>query len=144
MKNRHSLRSHLRDYNESGGYFVPICVNEGAELFGSVKGELILNDAGKMIESVWQQVPKRFPTADLDRHVVMPNHFHAIIILGMDNIHGQCLRLKEQNNPALGEIVGAFKSNYYSGIHKRRARIWLAPFQKPITATRLFRSRNKN
>jgi putative transposase len=41
--------------------------------------QLILNDAGKMVESEWLKLPERFPNIVLHEYIVMPNHFHAIL-----------------------------------------------------------------
>ena len=40
-----------------------------------------LSDAGEMIEGWWNKLPTKFPSALLDEHVVMPDHFHAIVLL---------------------------------------------------------------
>ncbi len=38
-----------------------------------------VNDAGQMIQSVWDDLPQHYPSADIDAFVVMPNHVHGII-----------------------------------------------------------------
>jgi putative transposase len=43
-----------------------------------------LNDAGRMLRSVWEGLPGRFSGMELDAFVVMPNHIHGIIV-----IHGR-------------------------------------------------------
>ena len=49
-------------------------------LFGDVIGEeLQLNDAGEMIQRIWQEIPGHFPGIKLDEFIVMPNHVHGII-----------------------------------------------------------------
>ena len=40
-----------------------------------------LNDAGRMVEKWWRELANKFPLADLDEHVTMPNHFHGIIVI---------------------------------------------------------------
>lgn len=45
-----------------------------------VDAQMMLNDAGRMVQAQWEQLPQRFNTIELDIHVVMPNHFHGIII----------------------------------------------------------------
>ena len=40
-----------------------------------------LNDAGKMVEIVFYEIPANYPGVQTDAHIVMPNHFHGIIIL---------------------------------------------------------------
>jgi hypothetical protein len=42
---------------------------------------MILNDAGKMANECWLNIPGHFPDAVLHEHVVMPNHVHGIIEL---------------------------------------------------------------
>ena len=39
-----------------------------------------LNKAGKMIESWWLKVRKRFYGTEFDTYQIMPNHIHAIVI----------------------------------------------------------------
>jgi putative transposase len=49
--------------------------------------EMILNDAGKMIQTEWKKLPERFRNIELDKFVVMPNPFHGILeIVGTDDI----------------------------------------------------------
>jgi putative transposase len=43
--------------------------------------EMILNDAGKIANECWLEIPKHFPNAVLHEHIVMPNHVHGIIEL---------------------------------------------------------------
>ncbi|WP_220417363.1 hypothetical protein [Dyadobacter frigoris] len=40
---------------------------------------MILNDAGKMIEEEWLNLPDRFGNIRLHEFVIMPNHFHAVL-----------------------------------------------------------------
>jgi REP element-mobilizing transposase RayT len=40
-----------------------------------------LNDAGKMVQINWEELPNRFISMDLDEYVIMPNHIHGIVIL---------------------------------------------------------------
>ena len=54
-------------------------------LFGSVRSGVInLTDAGRMIERVWQELPRYSSRIDLDTFQVMPNHFHGILIIKED------------------------------------------------------------
>ena len=40
---------------------------------------MILNDAGKMVETEWLKLTERFPNIELHEYVAMPNHFHGIL-----------------------------------------------------------------
>ncbi len=79
---RRSIRLKGYDYRGPGAYYVTINAQNKACLFGDVvDGEMVSNDAGRMIEAKWHALPARFPTVQLDAFVVMPNHIHGIIVL---------------------------------------------------------------
>jgi REP element-mobilizing transposase RayT len=40
-----------------------------------------LSDAGRMIERWWYELMNKFPELETDEHIVMPNHFHGIVII---------------------------------------------------------------
>jgi REP element-mobilizing transposase RayT len=51
-------------------------------LFGDVvNGEMKWNDARKIADECWMDIPKHFPNSVLHHHIVMPNHIHGIIEL---------------------------------------------------------------
>ena len=78
---RKSIRLTGYDYASDGAYCVTVCTHATQSLFGDVlNGVMSLNDAGQMVEQVWNDLPRRFARADLDAFVVMPNHVHGIIL----------------------------------------------------------------
>ena len=78
------------DYTQPGAYFVTICTQNRACLFGTVAdGDMQLNNAGKIAKAAWYEVPARFPSVCLDGFVVMPNHVHGIIMVGAQFIAPQ-------------------------------------------------------
>ncbi len=79
---RQSIRLKGYDYTQAGAYFVTVVTQDRVHLFGEVvKGEMRLNEAGRMVFEQWQALPTRFATVEIDEFVVMPNHIHGIIIL---------------------------------------------------------------
>jgi len=79
-RERHSIRLKGYDYSRVGSYFITICTQNRLHLFGRVvNGEMILNDAGKMIFDQWMGLSQRFHAIELHECVVMPNHIHGII-----------------------------------------------------------------
>ncbi|MEW6242246.1 MAG: transposase [Chloroflexota bacterium] len=83
IHHRRSIRLQGYDYSQSGAYFVTIVAQGRASLFGQIEnGEMVLNDAGQMIVKWWNELPNKFPQITLGVFVVMPNHFHGIIIIG--------------------------------------------------------------
>ena len=118
-RHRRSIRLPGYDYRQAGAYFVTICAQGRALLFGEIRGdEMELNDAGQMLVSQWQALPQRFPNVRLDAFVVMPNHVHGIIVLVDANTSpdgdGATTRvaptLEDPVGASLGEAVGAYKS----------------------------------
>jgi hypothetical protein len=79
---RRSIRLRGYDYRAVGAYFITIVVQDRARLFGEVvDGEMRLNDAGRMVERWWLELNRRFPHVLTDAYVVMPNHFHGIVVI---------------------------------------------------------------
>jgi len=79
---RRSIRLKGYDYRQAGAYFVTVCTQDRSFLFGEmVHGEMRLNDAGKMVYDVWNDLPAFYPGVQTDALIVMPNHIHGIIIL---------------------------------------------------------------
>ena len=77
---RRSIRLPNYDYSRPGAYFVTICVQGRACLFGDVvDGEMRLNDFGRVTYDCWNDIPKHFPHVQLDAFVIMPNHVHGIV-----------------------------------------------------------------
>ena len=79
---RRSIRLRDYDYAAAGYYFVTICVQGRECLLGAIVNDMaVVNEAGGMVDHWWNELPNKFGTVELDRYVIMPNHFHGIIIL---------------------------------------------------------------
>ncbi len=77
---RQPLRFRGYDYSLPGFYFVTVCTQNKACLFGDiVEGGVHLTEAGHVAVETWRQLPHRFSAVALDEYVVMPNHVHGII-----------------------------------------------------------------
>jgi putative transposase len=81
-KQRRSIRLKNYDYRQAGAYFVTIVAQNRNSLFGYVvDGTMQLNTAGQMVQSVWDALPTKYPHVEIDFSMVMPNHFHGVIVL---------------------------------------------------------------
>jgi putative transposase len=79
---RKSIRLKNYDYSQAGLYFITVCVENRCCLFGHIHNDsMILNNAGNMIVSQWNELNNRFSSIVLHEYVVMPNRFHGIIEL---------------------------------------------------------------
>src|SRR5688572_14069023 len=83
IHHRQSVRLSAYDYGQAGAYFVTICTQDRRCWFGTlVDDTVMLSQAGQIVRSVWECLPTRFPSIELDAFVIMPNHVHGIIIVG--------------------------------------------------------------
>ena len=82
LPQRKSVRLKTYDYAQAGGYFITVCVQDHACILGEVlNGSVALNPLGYAVEGCWTEIPRHFPSAQLDQFVVMPNHLHGIVIM---------------------------------------------------------------
>ncbi|MCB9510702.1 MAG: hypothetical protein H6695_10995 [Deferribacteres bacterium] len=116
-RNRRPIRLPHYDYASAGLYFVTICSHQRRPLFGEIKDQKMhLNAVGKIVESEWLKTARLRENVTLDVFIVMPNHFHVIVILTESpQFWGQQderpKRQFAQPLPhSLPTIVGAFKS----------------------------------
>ncbi|MGE0680570.1 MAG: transposase [Candidatus Binatia bacterium] len=137
---RRSIRLPGYDYSQPGMYFVTICVEGKACLFGEVvKGEMVTNKIGKIVEDEWLKTAVLRPSVKLDEYVVMPNHFHGIVEISHE-CRGTARRAPTTNSPSregetsrapasefgkpapgsLPTIVRAFKSAVTQCVHDLR------------------------
>ena len=79
---RRSIRLRGYDYSQPGLYFVTICCYKRQHLFGEiVDGVMHLNQYGEIAQEEWQKSSIIRPDIKLDEYVIMPNHFHGIVII---------------------------------------------------------------
>lgn len=118
---RRSIRLKGFDYASPGKYFITICTQDKHCFFGHVTvgaglvpAQMLLNHAGLMVQNLWLETIRRFQGVTSDKHVVMPNHFHAIIAIAAHE--GR----KAENVPTVGLVIQAFKSRttvaYINGV----------------------------
>ena len=79
---RRSIRLKGYDYTQVGAYFAIICARNRECLFGEiVDGEMQLNEYGKIVAEEWLNTTRVRANVELDEFVVMPNHFHGILVI---------------------------------------------------------------
>lgn len=111
IHHRRSIRLKGYDYSQAGLYFITICTQNRACLFGEIRCQkMILNDAGKMLEYWYYELQNKFHDIKCQVMVVMPNHFHCIVEnIGMVSV-GADLRVcpdKLGEHTSLGEHKGS-------------------------------------
>jgi putative transposase len=80
IHHRRSIRLKGYDYTQEGLYFITICCQDRACLFGRFENmQMQCNDAGQMIEKWYRALETKFPDIKCHEMIVMPNHIHFII-----------------------------------------------------------------
>ena len=152
IHHRRSIRLKGYDYTQAGAYCVTMVTQDRECLFGEVVGsEMRLNEAGRMLERWLAELGNKYPLVMPGARVVMPNHFHGIIVI-TDEPVGADLRVcphvaahtDDQGAHAgapLPEIVQWFKTmttnDYIHGIRTRgwprfRTRLWQRNYYEHI------------
>lgn len=102
IHHRRSIRLRTYDYTQAGAYFVTICTWQRECLFGEiVQEEMVLNEAGSIAVAAWTDLPNHYRYVELDAFVVMPNHFHGLIVLRDEH---------QEMRHGLPEIIRGFKT----------------------------------
>lgn len=154
---RRSIRLPEYDYSQCGAYFVTICTRNNDSILANTEKSAVvvalaathtltiestqifeLTTIGEIVERNWRKLPERFPMVSLDEYMIMPNHFHGIVVINEwdpslqnDTIKRVAARANP-TNPTLGMIVVAFRSmsinNIIAHIEKNRldmiGKIW--------------------
>jgi hypothetical protein len=72
---RKNMRLRGYDYSRAGLYFLTPVVQNRLHLFGEIRSsEMILNDAGRMVEKWYWEIENKYPDKRCHEMVVMPNH----------------------------------------------------------------------
>ena len=142
IHHRRSIRLQGYDYSQNGAYFITLCTHNRECLFGQIQnGQMILNEYGKMVEQCWNNLSNHYDNIELDAYVIMPNHFHGIILItdnvdNVDNVRAirelprqrqdelprqqQKQRQQQRRKMLLPKIVGRFKTNSAKQINQMR------------------------
>jgi putative transposase len=126
IHHRRSIRLKGYNYAKAGLYFITICCQDRVHRFGHIeKGEMHLNEFGRIAYEEWLKLGVRFINFELDVFQIMPNHMHGIISLidtpvgaGLAPAQNDIDNIKERagaspaptGNSSISDIIGAYKS----------------------------------
>ena len=138
-----SLRHPRAEYSDPGAYFVTLCTQGRHPIFGEINdGKFDGNDYSRIVWEIWRSIPDRYPQISIDAAIVMPNHFHGIIIiheekspvgaiheLPLQNVNNRELSLRAKRRlMTIPLVVGYLKMNSAKQINTLRGtpgdRLW--------------------
>lgn len=120
LHRRRTPRLQHYDYSRNGAYFITICTQDRKCLFGGVGADSI---SARMVAEVWVETLEGFSGVSSEKYVVMPNHFHAIVLVE---------RADPPSAPTISAVVQAFKrysTIRYIGLVRQGSAL---PFDKRI------------
>lgn len=110
------------DYSSENYYYVTICTHNSEKLFGMPNQ---LTVYGKIAEKHILNIANHYEGISLDKYVIMPNHIHAIIVIGCDPEAE-----RSRPFPTLHTILGLYKSGVSREIHQisPQLKVWQKSF----------------
>ncbi len=98
-----------------GTFFVTVQAAFNKTIFGAIVGEkCVLNELGQAVAESLASLGERYAGVEMDEFVVMPNHVHFIVKIGVAGLRarkeGAEAEPRHPELPDLGFVVGRFKS----------------------------------
>ena len=143
------------DYSHPGAYFITVCTKDKEQILWKPKSMLPVGEAislpqytvnlskyGKIVHTAIKNIPQHYPGVHVDRFVVMPNHFHLLLMISrgsgriisaptVSNIVGQMKRIVSKQ---IGKSI--WQKSYHDHIIRNEAdylRIWQYIDTNPAT-----------
>lgn len=89
---RRTIRLEGYDYSQSRAYFITMITHKRVPFFEKTT-------IRRIVENCWLAIPSHFATVSLDEWIIMPDHFHGIIIITGDvHLDAPAEDARDQNN----------------------------------------------
>jgi REP element-mobilizing transposase RayT len=82
-------------------YYITICTKNRKCYLGEILDEeMILSEMGQVVYNEWLKTPERRPNMNLElgAFIIMPNHFHGILIIGDNDFNNQTENQTQNND----------------------------------------------
>jgi putative transposase len=145
--NRRSIRLKGFDYAQDGWYFITICTEGFREVSGNISDEGLFypNEIGQTILEEWQATPTIRKDVYIDAFQLMPNHFHAIVVIGSKENPPNIIGFPNTSAPLASfkspsQTIGAIVRGFKGASHKKikqidftfRERFWQKNYYERI------------
>ena len=107
------------DYSNAAWYYVTINTKGNIVYFGDIKNDkMVLNEVGSILNEEWLKTSLVRQYVELDVYQIMPNHFHAIIIINNPCRDDSLSRLKTLVHPKQNETMHRIVSTTGETCHR--------------------------
>ena len=126
---RKKIRLDKHDYGSIGAYFLTICVNKHKNILWNRNADMTccndvflpLSDYGIILNEAIKQITVHYPDVYVDKYVIMPNHFHLILIIGASDIDCKYRNVSSIINQLKGNVTkkigfSIWQKSYYDHI----------------------------
>jgi len=119
IRRRNSNRLSGYNYVQAGAYFITLCSYRRKSIFGAVSnGEMVLSTGGEIVQAEWLRTAALRKYLELDIFMVMPNHFHALVLFNQAwNGDVEPMEQTRRQRGDLGFLVAGFKAAVTKRIH---------------------------
>jgi len=115
----------------NGYFFVTINSQNHIKYFWElINDEMILNEYWSIVEECWLCLWQKYDYVTLDKYIIMPNHFHGILII--DNVENSSAAVRNGRDRSLqkikwlSSIIGVFKTTSSKQLHQS----WFTKFSR--------------
>lgn len=133
LQTRKSNRLENYDYSQNGAYFITICTKNRKEILSKIQttnvGNAVLGvpyveltEFGQITEKIILQMQDYYDYMKIDKYIIMPNHIHLIIRIGIDVV-------PRTAHPTISRFIGLMKRYINQKIGKN---IWQKSFYDHI------------
>ena len=105
IRKQHRLSDY--DYSQNGAYFITICTFNRKKILGDVGASCVrplLSDMGSLVEKKIVALNSVYECVRVDKHIVMPNHIHMILLI-------DCASGRIQFAPTIPRVIKQFKGS---------------------------------
>ena len=136
LHHRRSIRLKSWDYNSAGAYFITTIAHDRQTLFGEVSNsEVVLSAYGEVVRQEWLASANIRHEIELDEFIIMPDHFHAIVLIDNTAVSTTQARVQGSSSSgssatSLGRLMAGFKSAAATRINKMRGTPGVSVWQR--------------
>ena len=123
-------KNRLEKFLYSNWYFI-VTINSHNHIkyfWEVISDEMVLNKYWKIVEECWLDLMNHYKNISLDEYVIMPNHFHGIVIIDniFDTVGNGFKPFLTKKQHWLSEIIRWFKTFSSLKLHQS----WLTNFSR--------------